>query len=114
MNGAPSGGVADAFAELPGLVGFDLGRPSMTGKPVTVTALWPLLRPFHEAALYRVAVHVAKLLLELCVSENLEVVVSTLPELWAVPLSFLEVCVLRTRRRSARQWTLGSLSKRWT
>ena len=49
----------------------------------------PVFGLFDEVAIYRVAVHVFELLYELVVGEDVEVVVSGLPELVAGAFEFL-------------------------
>ena len=67
-------------------MGFDFDSARVAGEPVAVAAPRPVFGAGDEAAFDGVAVDVAELLDKLPLRENVEVVVASLPELWAVAL----------------------------
>ena len=79
-------GLVGVCAGVPGPGGFDLDAAWDAGEPVAVAAPWPVFGVFDEARLDRVAVEIAKLLVEFGAGEDVEVVVAALPELRAVTL----------------------------
>jgi hypothetical protein len=76
-------------AAVPGPVGFDFYSALFAGEPVLIAAPWPVLRSFDEFPLYGIAMEVAKLLTELALGEDAEVVVAALPELDSVAFEVL-------------------------
>jgi hypothetical protein len=66
-------------------VGFDLDSADFSGGPVVEAAPGPIFGPLDEAALDGIAVDVLELLDELGMGEDVEVVVTGLPELEASP-----------------------------
>ena len=82
-------GLVGVYAGVPGPGGFDLDAARDSREPVAVAAPWPVFGVFDEARLDRVAVEIAKLLVEFGAREDVEVVVAALPELRAVTLELL-------------------------
>jgi hypothetical protein len=64
-------------------VGFDLDSADFSGGPVVEAAPGPIFGPLDEAALDRIAMDVLELLDEFGLGEDVEVVVTGLPELGA-------------------------------
>jgi hypothetical protein len=58
--------------------------------------------------------NIAQLFDEFGVGEDVEVVVAALPELRTSALETLRRLVFNTFRVTAREWSLGSLTRRWT
>ncbi len=68
---------------------FDFDYASFAGLPVAEAAPWPVFGLCHQAAGYRVAVHVTEFFSELPLGEDVEVVVAGLPEVLAVAFEAL-------------------------
>ena len=77
------------FAAVRCPFGFDFYSAGFAGEVVAVAAPGPVFRGFYEAAVYRVAVDVLQLLDVLLMGEDVEVVVTILPELFAVAFEAL-------------------------
>ena len=72
------------FAQVPCTLGFDLHAAGFTCKVVAEAAPEPVFRLFDEAIFDGIAMDVAELFNELRVREDVEVVITGLPELFAV------------------------------
>jgi hypothetical protein len=81
---------------------------------MAIAAPWPVFLVFNEAAVDGIAMNVAELLDELGLGEDVEVVITGLPELRAFGFEAAEVWVLSTRKVSSSFWCFGSLRSRWT
>jgi hypothetical protein len=70
-------------------VGFDFDNCGLAGEPMAVAAPRPVFGIFDEFALYWIAVDVAKLLRKLALREDVEIVITVLPEAGTVALETL-------------------------
>jgi hypothetical protein len=71
---------------IPCPMGFNLDSARLAGEVVTEATPWPVFRFFDEASFDRVAVEVAQLFDRLFVGEDVEVVVTGLPEVGSFTL----------------------------
>ena len=67
------------------MVGFDLDATLFAGKVMAVARPWPVFRSFDEVSLDWIAVNVFQLLYILLMGQNVEVVVTALPEPRSIP-----------------------------
>ncbi len=65
-------------------MGFDFDWASFAGSPMVVAAPRPVFGALDETTLDGVAMRVAEFFGELALGEDVEVVVTVLPEAWAV------------------------------